>query len=416
MIFWKRLWLALIAATPLLGLSAFSLSEELSGSRPLGVAVGNGTVLKPFSNIAGKPLQMAQNNTRPPANLGDEGGGFDVPPQQSSASLLVRIDRLENQIRQLNGQIEQMQFANRRLEEQLKKFQADVEFRFQDSAGRPGSGAPPSPGGPVKALQKRSEATPGAFEMGSESTELGEDQGDPGTGTAGSAAASRSRRHDAFDPSAEPLAIGAPHPLGTYTGAAAQNSPPLDDNEPDAPLDLAGSKLAPKNTQYTTALAQPGAGVNPKAQAPATAKGAAAPSQNPSVAASLSANPAKDEFAAAMTFFKQKEYENAEKGFSAFLQKNPQSRLDPDALYYLGESFYQRGRQREAAEQFLKISTHYANSAKAPEAMLRLGQSLAALGAHEQACATFNEVSQKYPNAASHIKSGAEREAKRAQC
>jgi tol-pal system protein YbgF len=113
---------------------------------------------------------------------------------------------------------------------------------------------------------------------------------------------------------------------------------------------------------------------------------------------------------------KQKQYETAEKSFTTFLQKNPKTRLTTDALYYLGESYYQRGRHREAAEQYLKISTDHGTSARAPDAMLRLGQSLSALGAKEQACATFSEVTRKYPNAATNVKAGAEREAKRVHC
>jgi tol-pal system protein YbgF len=134
------------------------------------------------------------------------------------------------------------------------------------------------------------------------------------------------------------------------------------------------------------------------------------------VIAGVPVNPAKEEFDLALGYYKQKEYENAEKGFSAFLQKNPKNRLASDAIYYLGESFYLRGRPREAAEQYLKISTNYASSGRAPEAMLRLGQSLHAIGAKEQACATFSEVVRKYPNASASVKTGAEREAKRAQC
>ncbi|MGH6794194.1 MAG: tetratricopeptide repeat protein, partial [Methylocella sp.] len=67
-------------------------------------------------------------------------------------------------------------------------------------------------------------------------------------------------------------------------------------------------------------------------------------------------------------------------------------------------------------EQYLKISTQYANSSRAPEALLRLGQSLNALGAKEQACATYGEIARKYPNATATVKAGAEREAKRAKC
>ena len=117
-----------------------------------------------------------------------------------------------------------------------------------------------------------------------------------------------------------------------------------------------------------------------------------------------------------MSYFKQREYENAEKGFAGFLEKNPKNKLASDAIYYLGESFYQRGRHPEAAEQYLRISTQYANSPRAPQALLRLGQSLSSLGAKEQACAAYGEIARKYPNAPAQIKTGAEREAKRAEC
>ncbi len=102
---------------------------------------------------------LAQNYGAPPADVGppgDEGYGQAAP---DSSSLLVRIDRLEAQMRQLNGEIEQLQFENHKLEDQLKKFQDDVDFRFQDS-GRGGAPAraprPPS----RKSAAMRSTASP----------------------------------------------------------------------------------------------------------------------------------------------------------------------------------------------------------------------------------------------------------------
>src|SRR3954447_26696536 len=58
---------------------------------------------------------------------------------QDAADIVVRLNRLENQARQMAGQIEQLQYENRQLKEQTRKFQEDVEFRFQDS--RAGSGS-----------------------------------------------------------------------------------------------------------------------------------------------------------------------------------------------------------------------------------------------------------------------------------
>lgn len=71
-------------------------------------------------------------------------GGVKLPPMpipetaqriqlaQSAASLAVRVDRLESQMRQYNGQIEELNFRIRQLQEQLRRFQEDSEFRFQD--------------------------------------------------------------------------------------------------------------------------------------------------------------------------------------------------------------------------------------------------------------------------------------------
>jgi tol-pal system protein YbgF len=347
-------------------------------------------------------IPIAQGYGRPPGEIGELG---DVPfagesqdaTQQDSAGLLVRIGRLESQMRQISGQIEQMQFETHRLAEQLKKFQEDVDFRFHE-------GAPGTP--TAKPPQKRSEAP--------EPQIIGGDRGRPQ-----SAALAPSRtngRGDAFDPSQNPGAPGAPRPLGSLAPAASTNpagGPPnesgpagLDRNEPGAPLDLSNgrSRIAgPPATTPTPAMAA----------ASVPASGITAPG---STVIAMAPNPAKEEFDIALGYFKQRAYENAEKGFAGFLEKNPKNKMASDAIYYLGESFYQRGRQPEAAEQYLKISTQYANSPRAPEALLRLGQSLNALGAKEQACATYGEIARKYPNAPATVNTGAEREAKRAKC
>src|ERR687889_557031 len=108
---------------------------------------------------------------------------------QDAAEFVVRMNRLENQVRQMSGQIEQLQFENRQLKDQVKKFQEDVEFRFQEGrGGRPAAPVVQSPAG---------------------------------TQTPASPAQARpQRRGDAFDPSEMPSAPGAPRPLGTTTPSA----------------------------------------------------------------------------------------------------------------------------------------------------------------------------------------------------
>jgi len=349
-------------------------------------------------------IRIAQGYGRPPGEIGEPGDVPDAGDQQDgtqpdSAGLLVRIGRLESQMRQISGQIEQMQFETRRLAEQLKKFQEDVDFRFHEG----GQGTPVA-----KPPQKRSEAP--------ETQINGDDRGPPQ-----SAAIAPSRangRGDAFDPSQNPGAPGAPRPLGSFAPAANTNTNPaggrqnesgpagLDRNEPGAPLDLS-------NGRPRIAGPPPPTPTPPMAAAGVPASGITTPG---GTVIAIAPNPAKEEFDIALGYFKQRAYENAEKGFAGFLEKNPKNKMASDAIYYLGESFYQRGRQSEAAEQYLKISTHYANSPRAPEALLRLGQSLNALGAKEQACASYGEIARKYPNAPATVKTGAEREAKRAKC
>jgi TolA-binding protein len=90
-------------------------------------------------------------------------------------------------------------------------------------------------------------------------------------------------------------------------------------------------------------------------------------------------------------------------------------RLPSDA-HWLGESLFQRQRYRDAAEIFLEVSTKHDKSGRAPDSLLRLGQSLAGLGERDAACASLAEVGRKYPRASVSVKQGVEREHKRVRC
>lgn len=277
-----------------------------------------------------------------------------VPPvamAQDAAELTVRTARLENQLRQLSGQIEQLQFENRRLTEQLRKFQEDVDFRLNEKSGsRPASG---QPGAAQRPGQKRS---------------------------------------DAFDPNAQPGAAGAPRVLGTVAQPPGGTAI-IDDNQvPGGPLDL-----------NTVGRAVPGAPLN------------AGPRTGPSVAAATSGNP-REAYEAAIAALRAKQFEQAEMGFRQFLQANPRDPRVADATYWLGETYLQRQRYRESAEQFLKVSRDYARTSKGPDSLLKLGISLNGLGAKDQACATYAKVGVDYPDASPTIRQGVEREQRRARC
>lgn len=291
---------------------------------------------------------------------------------QDAADFVVRLNRLEGQMRQLSGQIEQLQFENRQLKDQLRKFQEDVDFRFQDSAGRTAKPARPSV-----------QPTPGGQTPG--------------------------RRGDAFDPGQNPGAPGAPRVLGSTT--------------PSAPLPLPGGALGGSAGPGSIGDildedAPPAAGGPLNLGAIQRGEPGAPPPparSGPSVAATGSPDPRAD-YDSAYAYLLQKEYERAEMGFRGFLQSHPRDKLVPDAVFWLGETYAQRNRQREAAEQFLKVTTDHGRSAKAPDAMLKLGIALMALGAREQACATYAELERKYPQASASVRQGVEREQRRARC
>ncbi len=284
---------------------------------------------------------------------------------QDAADIVVRLNRLENQVRQLSGEVERLQFENRQLREQQRSFQEDVEFRFQERGGG-GGGASARPQAPPP----------------------------------GPAAPPPQRRGDAFDPGAQPAAPGAPRPLGQ--------------TPPSAPLPLPGAQRGGIADLLDDDKPGPGQGGPLDLGAVGRAE-PAAPRAGPSVAATGSPNPRAD-YDTAYAWLLQKQYEQAEMAFRQFLQSHPRHALVPDAIFWLGESYFQRTRHREAAEQFLKVSTEHAKAAKAPDAMLKLGVSLNALGARDQACATFAELERKFPQAPNNVRQGVEREQKRARC
>jgi len=314
-----------------------------------------------------------------------------------TAELLLRIDRLENQIRTMNGRMEEMQFQVRRSEEMLRKFQQDVDFRFQEMQPKGGArpaapSAQPAPA-PVPP-QRRGDLEP---ELGGSAPNLA--QAAPAAAPAIVAGVAGSRgngRGDAFDPAANPDAPGAPRALGSPDSASRPATRPVPggplgaQDDANAPLDLTGGRQA--------AIAAP------PAQAGTNSSLGAMPATTP-----------KDEFELAVFSLERGQYDAAEASLATFLQRYPKDPLAGEAVYYLGESFFKRNRHRDAAEQYLKISTDHPKTAHAPDAMLRLGQSLEKLGAKEQACAFFAEVPRKYPQA-NAIKTTAQREFTRAKC
>jgi tol-pal system protein YbgF len=313
---------------------------------------------------------------------------------QSTSEMSVRIDRLEAQIRQMTGTIEELQYRNQQLTEQLRRMQGDGAQQSTAPGAPVASAAPPNAPGGTAVVAAAPPVT---------------------TRPAASGSAPTGRRDDAFDPAQNPTAPGAPRTLGALQ-AGSQTPPPSQPPDqvaegpqagrvPGEPLNLS---TMGGNSGYDPRSLPPGGmppadGRNPAAGE--TQMATLPPSDSP-----------KDYYDLAYGYAVRKDYALAEEAFRVFLRKFPSDRMAPEAEYWLGESLFQRQRYRDAAEAFLNVSTKYESTARAPDALLRLGQSLALLGEKEAACASLGEVLRKYPRAALGVKQGVDREQKRVGC
>jgi tol-pal system protein YbgF len=309
----------------------------------------------------------------------------DVDPE-------MRIQQLENQLRQLTGQNEELQYRNRQLEERLRALQGGAQAApgGQPTPVQPGIAAvPPSQPGPA---YRQPQAQPGYEpQIAAPAPIIQESPGVPPP----TLPAQGRRRGDAFDPSQNPNAPGAPRALGGGQLPAETPAGVPGGRGAGEPLDLG-----------STSPRDPG-GALPPPRAPGA--GAALTTLPPS------ATP-KDEFDLGIGYMQRKDYALAEETMRNFAQKYPSDPLIADSQYWLGESFFQRQQYRDAAEAFLGVTTKFDKSAKAPDALLRLGQSLAALKEKEAACAALGEVTRKYPRASAGVKAAVDREQKRVKC
>jgi tol-pal system protein YbgF len=346
--------------------AASSLAGAQESERPAGL----------FDLIFGGSERLGGERSAQPQQAlerqGLERQGLERTAQAGAPDLVVRLDRLETQIRQLTGVIEQLQFRNQQLESQVRRMQEDNDYR---GSPRPG--------------QVRPQSVPGQ--------------------TAPAAIAPPGRRGDAFDPASNPNAAGAPHTLGAIGAPGGPQPSPgeMADAGIGAPIVGVPGGAAPsgRGTPLDIATTPQGQVQPPRGYPGGAVTATLPPAQTP-----------KDEFDLAYGYVLRRDYALAEDGFRSFLSKYPNDRLAGDATFWFGESLFQRQRFRDAAEAFLNVSTKFEGNAKAPDALLRLGQSLAALGEKEAACASLGEVLRKFPRASAGVKQGVEREQKRVRC
>lgn len=291
----------------------------------------------------------------------------DVPViLAQSGDAEMRVQQLEEQLRQLNGRVEEMSFQILQMQEQIRKAQEDNEFRFQDLEGGKKKSSNDTVPGTSDTANASGETTPGATDTATLDQAPMDDVGAV-----------------IDDPSLGKPAVD----LGALK--IDQNGNPIgaDDQNPDA---VDTTNLPPPDTSTTDDFQQQTAAVEP------TGDDAQYQSAYEQVLAG--------------------DYANAEQGFAGFISAHPDSKRISDAHFWLGEAQYSQGKFNDAAKTFLNGYKAYGKSAKAPEMLLKLAMSLAALDSKDTACATLREVPKVYPKASRAIIAKVASEQKRLGC
>ncbi len=110
------------------------------------------------------------------------------------------------------------------------------------------------------------------------------------------------------------------------------------------------------------------------------------------------------------------EYVEAEKAFKAFLGEHPKNPLCSNAYYWLGETYYVRKKFSSAAVSFAKGYQNFPQGIKAADQLLKLAMTFVNLGKNDDACATFAKLETEFPNAPKRITKRSKEFSQRAEC
>lgn len=278
-------------------------------------------------------------------------------PNAAAARLQIRIDRFEQEMRALTGQVERLGFDMRQLNGRLDKLVADVDFRLRQLEGGEALvvGQADQPGAPLAPLPGQQLAT---------------------------------------GPTGDTPLIGQELPL----------------IEPGSTVRVIGT--VPQSQLDQVTASPPAAGSGSVPTAPVQQVAAAPAASN----ISLPPGAANEQYNYARAFLMQRDFSGAEQAFTQFISANPDTELTGNAQYWLGETFYVRQNYLDAAQAFAKGYQDFPNSSKAPDNLLKLGLSLANLDRRDDACITLSKLTGEYPQAPTIIIQRAARESERLGC
>jgi len=292
-----------------------------------------------------------------------------------------RVSVLEEQVRQLTGRVEELNFQLLELQELVRRLQEDNDFRLRELEEQRGSlGSPSEDKNTDFANQQPTggDTSPGKVEPSGQGEDVARlpDGNDNNTGR---------RTLDGVELYDGEAGVD-PNRSGTLGSLRFDENGNIIDTELGKPLDL----TTPRGGELNNGIA--GDGV-----------------------AALPGNP-DSLFDLGLTQVRTGRYEEAEKSFVAFSDRYQDHPRLPEARFWLGESYLGRQEYQDAARVYLDAHKRFPNSKFAPQSLLKLGISVAGLNQRELACATFAQVLQKYPNASGAVRRNVAQQQRATQC
>jgi len=306
----------------------------------------------------------------PPAGSATAGSAGGPPPPAAVSQLQLKSGQLEEQMRGMTGQIEEVGFKVNQIAARLDRLVADVDFRLRalevsggQASAVPGGAAGAIPGAPAPSIRAPSGPPVAPRRAPQVGGIIINPEGVPGP----------SLRFGTLTESQIRAAAINPRDAGAAATASAVGS---------------GSDRAA--LQQATAPAGDASGLPP--------------------------GTAQERYNYARSFLMRRDFAGAEKSLRAFVETYPEDELAGNAQYWLGETFYVRDDFGSAARAFADGFQRYPSSSKAPDNLLKLGMSLAALERTEDACITLKKLANEYPKAPANIMKRAETERTRLKC
>lgn len=152
--------------------------------------------------------------------------------------------------------------------------------------------------------------------------------------------------------------------------------------------------------QQMDSLSSQGSAGNANAAASGAAAGAATDSSTSApVQAPASTGDENSDYNAAVSLaLEKKQYDQAISAFQTFIKQYPKSTYQPNANYWLGQLYYNKGKKDDAAYFYAVVVKNFPKSPKSSDAMYKVGVIMQEKGQADKAKAVFAQVVKQYPN------------------